>query len=377
MREGVQNGVDVLIEAGCRSLLGLRVGVITNHTGLTRDGKPTWRALLDAGVKLVALFSPEHGFAGIVDEPVADAKHPETGLPIYSLYGEHKAPTADMLKGVDALVFDIQDIGCRFYTYISTMGLAMEAAGQHGVRMVVLDRVNPINGVAVEGSVTDADRRSFVAYHSVPLRHGMTAGELAKLFQSERAPKCDLQVVPCTGWKREMWYDVTGLRWVNPSPNMRSLTAATLYPGVGLLEFTNVSVGRGTDAPFELFGAPWLNSEALASTLLRRNLPGFACMPVQFTPNASKFAGEACQGLRLSVVDRRRFQPVRLGVEMACALRRLHPRDWEHNRLMTLLTDTKAFQMIDRNADADDVWAHMQAQATAFRRPRTRYLLYA
>ncbi|GIV19374.1 MAG: hypothetical protein KatS3mg023_1125 [Armatimonadota bacterium] len=372
----VPNGIDVLLQQGCQPLKGIRVGVITNHTGLTREGKPTWRVLLDAGVKVTALFSPEHGFAGIVDEPVKDARHPETGLPIYSLYGEHKSPTGEMLRGVDALVFDIQDIGCRFYTYISTMGLAMEAAAQHGVRMVVLDRVNPINGVAVEGSLTDADKRSFVAYHSIPLRHGMTVGELARLFQAERAPRCDLQVIPCSGWKREMWYDQTGLRWVNPSPNMRSLTAATLYPGVGMLEFTNVSVGRGTDAPFELFGAPWLNADALAQHLLRRQLPGFACMPLQFTPSASKFAGETCHGLRFTVVDRKRFQPVRLGVELACALRRLHPREWAYERLMTLLTDGKAYERIVRGAGADEVWEYMQRQASSFRRKRGKYLLY-
>jgi len=372
----VQNGIDLLLQQGCKSLSGLRVGLITNHTGLTREGKPTWRGLLDAGVQLTALFSPEHGFAGIVDEPVKDARHPETGLPIYSLYGEHKAPTAEMLRAVDVLVFDIQNIGCRFYTYISTLGLAMEAAAQHGVRVVVLDRVNPINGLAVEGSLTDPDKRSFVAYHSIPLRHGMTVGELARLFQAERAPACNLQVIPCVGWKRGMWYDQTGLRWVNPSPNMRSLTAATLYPGVGLLEFTNVSVGRGTDAPFEVFGAPWLNADALAQHLLKRNLPGFACMPLQFTPTASKFAGEVCNGLRFTVVDRGRFQPVLLGVEIACALRRLHPREWECERLMTLLTDGKAYEMITQGAGADEVWAYMQRQAAAFRRKRGRYLLY-
>ncbi|MGQ9790509.1 MAG: exo-beta-N-acetylmuramidase NamZ family protein [Armatimonadota bacterium] len=373
---GVRNGVDMLLEHGAEALTGQRVGLIANHTGLTRAGVPTWRALLDAGVKLSALFSPEHGFAGAVDELVKDARHPETGLPIFSLYGEHKSPTAEMLRHVDVLVFDIQDIGCRFYTYISTLGLAMEAAAQHGVRVIVLDRVNPINGVAVEGSLTDRDKRSFVAYHSIPLRHGMTVGELAKLFQAERAPQCDLQVVTCAGWKREMWYDSTGLRWVNPSPNMRSLTAATLYPGVGLLEFTNVSVGRGTDAPFELFGAPWIDASALCDYLLKRNLPGFACMPVQFTPTASKFAGELCHGLRFTVVDRRRFQPVRLGVELACALRRLHPREWQHERLMTLLTDAKAYQLVQKGADADEVWAHMQKQAGAFRRRRAQYLLY-
>jgi uncharacterized protein YbbC (DUF1343 family) len=195
----VQNGIDVLLQQGCKTLSGLRVGLITNHTGLTREGKPNWRALLDAGVKLTALFSPEHGFAGIVDEPVKDARHPETGLPLYSLYGEHNAPTAEMLRVVDVLVFDIQDIGCRFYTYISTLGLAMDGAAQHGVRVVVLDRVNPINGTAVEGSMTDPDKRSFVAYHSIPLRHGMTVGELARLFQAERAPACNLQVIPGSG----------------------------------------------------------------------------------------------------------------------------------------------------------------------------------
>lgn len=373
----IQSGVDVLLQQGAKLLRSLRVGVITNHTGRTRDGKPTWLALQEAGIKLTALFSPEHGFTGTADEAIRDTRHAETGLPIYSLYGEHKAPTAEMLRGVDVLVFDIQDIGCRFYTYISTLGLSMESAARYGVKMVVLDRINPIGGTAVEGSLADANKRSFVAYHSIPVRHGMTVGELALLFRAERAPSCELQVIASTGWRRTLWYDQVGLPWVNPSPNMRSLTAATLYPGVGLLEFTNLSVGRGTEAPFELFGAPWLQAETLVEYLLQRNLPGFACMPVQFTPAANKFAGEQCRGVRFSVVERQRFQSVRLGVELACALRRLHPQDWQHEQLLTLLADEQAYHLIVRGAEADEVWSYMQEQAARFRRKRAPYLLYS
>ena len=246
----VLNGIDVIVRDGFRSLRGLKVGLITNHTGHDRERRPTIDLLAAAdGVELVALFSPEHGIRGLLDEKVDDGRDEKTGLPVYSLYGERRTPAPEQLAGLDALVFDIQYIGCRFYTYISTLANCIEAAGTAGVRFIVLDRVNPVNGRAVDGPVLTG-ARSFVASHEIPLRHGMTVGELARMFHAERSMKGELTVVPVEGWRRDDWFDATGLPWTNPSPNMRSLTEATLYPGVGVLEFCNVSVGRGTGTPF-------------------------------------------------------------------------------------------------------------------------------
>ena len=259
---------------------------MTNHTGRDREGRSTIDLLHEAqGVTLIALFGPEHGIRGAVEEKVADARDEKTGLPIYSLYGTRRKPTPETLKGIDTLVYDIQDAGCRFYTYISTLGYLLEVAGQsrgwmtQPLRVVVLDRPNPIGGLAVEGPVLDSGRESFVAFHALPVRHGMTVGELARLFNAERKLGADLEVVRMEGWQRSDFYDSTGLPWINPSPNLRSLTEALLYPGIGLLETTNVSVGRGTDRPFEWVGAPWIDGRKLAAALAEENLPVFALFP--------------------------------------------------------------------------------------------------
>ncbi|MDH5619044.1 MAG: DUF1343 domain-containing protein, partial [Gammaproteobacteria bacterium] len=315
----VLNGVDVLERDGFRQLAGQRVGLITNHTGRTRDGRSTIQLLHNApGVDLVRIFSPEHGIAGKLDIPVvADSSEAATGIPIISLYGESRRPSAAALAGVDTLVFDIQDIGTRFYTYISTMGNAMAAAAEHDVRFVVLDRPNPINGNSVAGPVLDDGLQSFVGFHTLPIRHGMTTGELAMMFRAELGLDLDLEIVPVEGWHRHEYFDDTGLPWVNPSPNMRSLRAAILYPGIGLLETTNISVGRGTATPFELIGAPWLDAEALAIALHELALPGIAFTPVRFTPDASTFADEACQGVRFTIIDREALEPVRTGLGIA------------------------------------------------------------
>src|SRR5436305_638140 len=291
-KPAVRTGIDVLAAEGFARLKGRRVGLVTNHTGRAADGTPTIDLLAKAdGVMLVALFSPEHGIRGELDEKVGDTTDAKTGLPVYSLYGERREPTADTLKGIDTLVYDVQDIGCRFYTYISTLGLVLEAAKEHRLRVVVLDRPNPIGGVAVEGPVRDPGRGSFVAYHELPLRHGMTVGELATLFAAERTPGVELDVVRVDGWRRGDLYDRTGLTWRNPSPNMRHLTAALLYPGVGLLETTNVSVGRGTERPFEWVGAPWVDGRKLAAELARRDVPGVRFVPVSRTPAYSTHKG--------------------------------------------------------------------------------------
>ncbi|HRX84055.1 MAG TPA: DUF1343 domain-containing protein [Phycisphaerae bacterium] len=249
-------GIDVLARDGFAALDGRKVGLITNHTGVDRHGKTTLALLNEApNVKLVALFSPEHGLKGVVDAKVADSSDPLTGLKVYSLYGETRKPTKESLAGVDTLVFDIQDIGARFYTYIATLGLGMEAAAENGLRFVVLDRPNPITGTHVFGPLNDRNGK-FTGYHTIPVVHGMTVGELALMYNRERDIHCDLQVVRMEGWRRAMWLDATNLIWINPSPNMRSLTEATLYPAIGLLESCNVSVGRGTDTPFMAGCAP-------------------------------------------------------------------------------------------------------------------------
>jgi uncharacterized protein YbbC (DUF1343 family)/CubicO group peptidase (beta-lactamase class C family) len=373
----VLNGIDVLARDGFRQLQGMRVGLITNHTGLDRRGRATVDVLREApGVRLVALFSPEHGIRGALDDKVSDSVDEKTGLPVYSLYGESRRPKAEHLKDLDALVFDIQDIGARFYTYISTMGYAMEEAAKAKLPLFVLDRPNPINGTDVEGPVADPDRLSFISYHTIPVRHGMTVGELAGLFNAQRQINCDLRVVRMENWRRGMWLDATGQAWVNPSPNMRSLTEATLYPGVGLLETTNVSVGRGTDTPFELVGAPWLDGRKLAAYLNARALPGVRFVPVRFTPRASVFKGEECSGVNLIVTDRARFRPVRVGIEMAVALRRLHPADWKVDDYMRLLVNADAHARVKRADAPEEIERAWQPASQEFRRARARSLIY-
>ncbi len=373
----VLNGIDVLARDGFKQLQGMRVGLITNHTGRDRRGRQTIDVLREApGVKLTALFSPEHGIRGILDEKVSDSRDEKTGLPVYSLYGETRRPKAEHLKELDALVFDVQDIGARFYTYISTLGYAMEEAAKAKLPVFVLDRPNPINGVDVEGPVGDPERLSSIAYHTIPVRHAMTVGELARLFNEERKIACDLRVVQMENWRRGMWFDSTGQTWVNPSPNMRSLTEATLYPGVGLLETTNVSVGRGTDTPFEVVGAPWLDGQRLASQLNARHLPGVRFVPVRFTPRASKFKDEECGGVNLVITDRAKFRPVRAGLEMAVAIRRLHPAEWNADGYLRLLVNADTLERVKRAEAPEEIARSWQPRLSEFNRARARALLY-
>ena len=356
--DGVLMGVDVLIRDRFKALGGSRVGLVTNHTGLTRDGQATIDVLHESpAVSLEALFGPEHGLRGEVDEDVADGQDDRTGLPVWSLFGARTRPTAEQLAGLDTLVFDIQDIGCRFYTYLSTLGHVLEAASEHGLRVVVLDRPNPIGGLAAEGPLADGDGLSFVAYHPVPVRHGLTVGEMARLLHSEKALACPLEIVACAGWRRGDWYDATGLVWTNPSPNMRRLTAAALYPGVGLLEFTNVSVGRGTDTPFEVFGAPYIAPRALAGALNGAALPGVRFVPFRFTPNSSVFSGEACGGVQILVTDRDRLNAVQVGLTLAVILRRLYPEEWQPERLQTMLVSARAQEALLAGASYADMAA--------------------
>ncbi len=372
----VLNGIDVLVRDNFRLLQGLKIGLVTNQTGRDRQRRPTIDLLWSTPeVQLIALFSPEHGIRGVLDqEKIGDTTDEKTGLPIYSLYGERRAPTAEQLAALDALVFDVQDIGCRFYTYISTMGNCLEAAAKAGRKFIVLDRANPIGG-RVEGPVSSGER-SFVAWHEIPLRHGLTVGELARLFNSERDFGADLTVIPIEGWQPATWFDETGLPWVNPSPNMRSLTAATLYPGVGVLEFCAVSVGRGTGTPFELIGAPWVDDRRLAAQLNRVGLPGVRFVPVRFTPTASVFAGQECGGVQIILTDRNAFRAADLGVGLAQALHQQQPEALGLERMARLLMSPPVLEAIKAGRPLANIQALWAEDLVRFDLRKKPFLLY-
>jgi uncharacterized protein YbbC (DUF1343 family) len=364
---------------------GQRVGIIANHTSYNSEGQyivDVFRAMGD--VRVVALFSPEHGLRGL-DEAgakVGDEKDPVTGLPVYSLYGKTNKPTAQMLADIDVLVFDIQDVGARFYTYLYTMSLSMEAAAEAGKRFVVLDRPNPIGGVQVEGPVLDPKQASFVGLYPIPVRYGLTVGELARMVNGEgwlaKGVKADLTVVPLTGWRRGMWYDQTGLRFIKPSPNMPDLETATIYPGLCLLEGTNVSEGRGTPKPFRQFGAPRIDSNALAARLNALSLPGLRFRPTSFVPTSSKFEGQKCLGVEIGVTDRTRLEPFWTGVQIINELHRLYPDKFEwrsahFDRLCGTPTIREAITANKPLADLKTTWA---AEGKTFEQTRRKYLSY-
>jgi uncharacterized protein YbbC (DUF1343 family) len=371
-------GIDVLRRDDFGVLAGRKVGLITNQTGTTRRGESTARLLHEApNVDLVALFSPEHGLAGKLDQArIDDQRDAATGLKVFSLYGRTRVPTREMFRGIDTIVFDIQDIGTRFYTYISTMGGAMQAAAEHQLRFVVLDRPNPIDGVTVQGPVLDQASQSFVGYHPIAVRHGMTIGELAEMFKAERNLDLDLVIIQLVGWDRSRLFDATGRLWINPSPNMRSLTQAILYPGVGLLETTNLSVGRGTDTPFEVVGAPWIDAVSMAWELNSAGLAGVRFVPIRFTPAASKYAEQACGGVNLMITDRAVFHPLRTGLLLAVTLRRLYPNQWDTGSLNRLLASEKTCAGILAGRSVDRLQAAYQDELASFKQRRTRYLLY-
>ena len=374
----VLTGIDVLREDNYALLSSGRIGLVTNHTGVDRSGNSDIRLLHDAtNVELVRVFSPEHGISGTLDIPVIrDGVETTSGIPVISLYGEVRRPTQVMLKDIDTLVFDIQDIGTRFYTYISTMGYAMQAAAEYGVRFVVLDRPNPINGVDVAGPVLDDGKQSFVGFHRIPVRHGMTVGELARMFKDELQLDLDLHVVRVQGWSRPEYFDATGISWINPSPNIRSLTAAILYPGIGLLETTNLSVGRGTATPFEVFGAPWLDAGTLAARLTDREIPGIRFDVIEFTPDASKFADTRCNGIRIVITDRDRFDPLRLGLEIAHQLVLLHGDTWQLHPYLRLLGNEATLEAIRAGRPVANIEATFAADLEIFLARREHFLLY-
>ncbi len=386
----VKTGIDVLEEHGFDLLKpadgqtpGTRkhIGLVTNQTGFDGAGQRTIDALAQApGVSLEAIFSPEHGVTGTLDTTnVGNSVDAATGIPVYSVYGGSDAarrPSPDVLKTLDAVVFDIQDAGARFYTYETTLGYFLEATAKAGIELIVLDRPNPINGSFVQGPVSDAGHESFTNYWTVPVRHGMTMGELAKMFNAERGINAKLTVVPMDGWQRGDWFDSTGLAWVNPSPNLRSVTEAALYPGVGLIEGTNISVGRGTDTPFEVVGAPWIKSRELAAYLNGRGIGGVRFVPVTFTPTSSVYSSQVCQGVNIILTDRNGFDAPELGIELAAALHKLYESNFQIDKMQGLLLSQTAYDALVSGQDPRRIAQDWMEGLETFGKIREKYLIY-
>lgn len=373
----VQTGLDVLASQKFAPLRGKHIGLITNHTGLDSQGRSTMELLSRAaGLQLVALFSPEHGLAGHNNEKVSSSKDPSTGLPIYSLYGETLRPTDDMLKGIDTLVFDVQDAGVRFYTYTATMGYCMEEAAKRKIAFFVLDRPNPLGGEIVEGPMLDPDKTNFVAYFPLPVRYGLTIGELAQLFNAENHIGADLHVITMKNWHRNYFFESTGIRWIPPSPNLRTPKGSVLYPGVEILQNAGVSAGRGTQTPFEEFGAPWLNGDEVAAALNERHLPGlhFAAQP--FIPIVGLYSGQRCGGVAIRITDRYKVRSMHMGLEIAAVLQKLYPKQFDPAKLLELTGNSETVQQLQSGVAPEKIVASWSDSLAAFDKVRRKYFLY-
>jgi uncharacterized protein YbbC (DUF1343 family)/CubicO group peptidase (beta-lactamase class C family) len=371
-------GLDVLEQHGFSELKGKRIGLITNQTGVDRQGRRDVDVMLQAGLRVTTLFSPEHGINGALDADVANSRDEKTGLPVVSLYQPNQRRlTAEQMRRLDALVYDIQDAGARFYTYSCTLLYAVQESGKAKRPFYVLDRPNPITGVHVEGPILQKDLESFVGCYDIPLRHGMTFGELATMANKEQHWGADVRVIKMKDWQRGDWFDSGDLVWVNPSPNMRSLNAELLYPGLAMLEANkDYSVGRGTDSPFEQIGADWMDGAALAAYLNARFIPGVRMYPTQFTPASSNFSGKSISGVRFVVTDRQRFDSTRLGVEVAAALQKLYPGKIDFEICKWLIGNREVITDLQAGKDPSVIWMLAEQQADEFIQRRTPFLLY-
>jgi len=377
----VLTGIDVLESEAFAPLKGKRIGLLTNQTGLDSHGRRTIDVLAHApGVQLAALFSPEHGASGTLDTTnINNSRDAATGISVLSVYGatdEARRPSLEALKKLDSIVIDLQDAGVRFYTYETTLGYFLEAAAKAGIEVLVLDRPNPITGSMIQGPLSQPGRENFTNYGPIPVRHGMTLGELAQMFNAEHNLHAKLKVIAMQGWMRGDWFDSTGLEWTNPSPNLRSLTEATLYPGVALVEGTNVSVGRGTDTPFEVLGAPWINGRELAQYLNARQIPGVRFVPVAFTPTASNFAGQICHGVNIVLTEREFLDSPELGIELASALHKLYPEQFHMEKMIEILANENIYQELMRSLDPHRIARNWQDDLQAFEKVREKYLIY-
>jgi uncharacterized protein YbbC (DUF1343 family)/CubicO group peptidase (beta-lactamase class C family) len=377
----VLTGIDILESQDFAILKGKRVGVLTNQTGVDSSGRRTIDVLAHApGVQLIAIFSPEHGVTGELDTThVGNSRDAATGIPVYSVYGgtdQSRRPPLDLLKQLDAVVFDLQDAGVRFYTYETSLGYFLEAAAKAGIEIIVLDRPNPITGTLVQGPLSEPGKENFTNYGPVPVRHGMTLGELAQMFNAEHNIHAKLTVVAMQGWMRGDWLDSTNVEWINPSPNLRSLTEGALYPGVGLVEGTNISVGRGTDTPFELLGAPWINARELAAYLNARQIPGVRFVPTAFTPTSSNYSGQPCHGVNLVLTAREFLDAPELGMELASALLKLYPQQYHIEKIMEILGSKAVYDALLRGDDPHRIDLDWQDDLLKFEQMRARYLIY-
>jgi uncharacterized protein YbbC (DUF1343 family) len=373
----VQTGLDFLEAQKFAPLRGKHIGLITNHTGVDAEGRSNVDLLSKAaGLQLIALFSPEHGLAGRNNERVSTTKDPSTGLPVYSLYGETLRPTDEMLKGIDALVFDIQDAGVRFYTYTVTMAYCMEEAAKRNIAFYVLDRPNPLGGEIIEGPMLDPDKTNFVAYFPIPVRYGLTIGELAQLFNGENHIGADLHVITMKNWHRNYFFESTGMRWIPPSPALRTVKGSVLYPGIEILQSPGVSVGRGTQAPFEEFGAPWMNGDEVAAALNERHIPGvhFAAQP--FIPISGPYSGQRCGGVSIRITDRFAVRSMRTGLEIAAILHKLYPEQFNLAKLLELTGNADTVQQMQSGVSPEKIVASWSSSLSSFDQVRRKYFLY-
>lgn len=373
----VQTGLDVLEAEKFAPLRGKHVGLITNHTGLDAQGRTIISMLFHApGVQLVALFSPEHGISGRADEKVASSKDPTTGLPTYSLYDESRRPTDEMLTGIDTLVFDIQDAGVRFYTYTTTMAYCMEEAAKRHIAFYVLDRPNLLGGDIIEGPMLDADKTNFVGYFPIPIRYALTIGELAQFFNTENHIGCDLHVIAMKNWHRNYFFDSTGLRWVPPSPNLRTVKGSIVYPGIEILQSAGVSVGRGTQTPFEEFGAPWMDGTDVAAELNALHLPGLRFADQPFIPVSGLYAGQRCGGVGIRITDRFSVRSVRAALEIAAILKKRYPKQFDPAKLLTLLGNSETVRQLQADVPPEQIVASWSADLAKYDETLRKYFLY-
>ena len=374
----VKLGIDVLAENNFSIIKNKKVGLIINHTSINSNWRSTIEIIAESNVcELVAIFTPEHGFDGKLDEYINYGDNLIYNVPVYSLYGETLRPEKKMIRNIDYLIFDILDVGTRFYTYIGTMKYCMEVANENNIGFIVLDRPNPINGIDISGPMLkNINVFGLAGVHNLPIRHGMTPGELALLFKADEKMQLNLNIIKMEGWKREMWFDETGLPWVNPSPNIRNMNQASLYPGLGLFERLNVANKRGLPSPFEMIGAPWINAYDFVNSLNKYNLSGVNFTPIKFSPEEHKYSNELCEGIYITITDREKLEPVKLGFIIIITLYKMYPEEFDINKLWHITRSKGLIQEIKNDPSIAELIRYWNNDLDIFRNKRGKYLLY-
>ena len=374
----VKLGIDVLAKNNFSIIKNKKVGLIINHTSINSNWRSTIEIIAESNVcELVAIFTPEHGFDGKLDKYINYGDNLIYNVPVYSLYGETLRPEKKMIRNIDYLIFDILDVGTRFYTYIGTMKYCMEVANENNIGFIVLDRPNPINGIDISGPMLkNINVFGLAGVHNLPIRHGMTPGELALLFKADEKMQLNLNIIKMEGWKREMWFDETGLPWVNPSPNIRNMNQASLYPGLGLFERLNVANKRGLPSPFEMIGAPWINAYDFVNSLNKYNLSGVNFTPIKFSPEEHKYSNELCEGIYITITDREKLEPVKLGFIIIITLYKMYPEEFDINKLWHITRSKGLIQEIKNDPSIAELIRYWNNDLDIFRNKRGKYLLY-